>query len=109
VAADQPRVTSGSPTYPLDMVAALTADHKYLTIAVVNATESEQKFNLEVRGVRLAGPSTLWQLTGSGLDAENSVGQPPQVEVKEIPIRNAASTISIAPITLNIYRFPIEQ
>ena len=91
------------------MVAALTADHKYLTIAVVNATESEQKFDLEVTGVRLAGPSTLWQMTGSSLDAANSVGQPPQVEVKEIPIGNAASTISVAPITVNIYRFPIEQ
>ena len=30
------RPAPGSPTYPLDMVAALTADRKFLTIAVVN-------------------------------------------------------------------------
>ena len=68
------RQPSGSPTYPLDMFAALTADRKYLTLAVVNATETEQKFDLNVTGARLAGPSTLWQMTGNSLDAANHVG-----------------------------------
>ena len=40
---DEPKTSSGSPTYPLDMFAALTPDHKFLTLAVVNATDSEQK------------------------------------------------------------------
>ena len=106
---DQPKTSSGSPTYPLDMVAALTADHKYLTIAVVNATESEQKFDLNVTGLRLAGPSMLWQLTGTSLQAENLVGHPPQVEVKEIPLDNDPRTESVAPTTVDIYRFPVAQ
>jgi alpha-L-arabinofuranosidase len=105
--ADEPKTSSGSPTYPLDMFAALTPDRKFLTIAVVNATESEQKFDLSTTGTRLAGPSTLWQLTGSGLNAANRVGQPPQVAVKEIPLGNAPRTISVAPISVNIYRFPV--
>jgi alpha-N-arabinofuranosidase len=109
IAGDQPKINPGSPTYPLDMFAALTADRKYLTIAVVNATESEQKFDLNVTGARLAGPSTLWQMTGSSLDAANHVGQQPQVEVKEIPIGDAPRTIAVAPISVNIYRFPIAQ
>jgi alpha-N-arabinofuranosidase len=89
------------------MFAALTADRKFLTIAVVNATESEQKFDLSVTGARLAGPSTLWQMTGNGLDAANHVGQPPQVAVKEIPLGDAPGTITVAPISVNIYRFPV--
>jgi alpha-N-arabinofuranosidase len=109
IAGDQPKTNPGSPTYPLDMFAALTADHKFLTIAVVNATESEQKFDLSTTGVRLAGPSTLWQMTGSSLDAANHIGQPPQVEIKEIPIGDAPVTISVAPISVNIYRFPVAQ
>jgi alpha-N-arabinofuranosidase len=109
VAGDQPKTNPGSPTYPLDMFAALTADHKFLTIAVVNATESEQKFDLNVTATKLAGPSTLWQMTGSSLDASNHVGQPPQVAVKEIPLGNAPATISVAPISINIYRFPVAQ
>ena len=45
---DQPEKSSGSPTYPLDMVAALSPDHRYLILSVVNATESEQNFDLSV-------------------------------------------------------------
>jgi alpha-N-arabinofuranosidase len=106
---DQPKTSSGSPTYPLDMFAALTPDHKFLTLAVVNATESEQKFDLNVAAARLAGPSTLWQMTGKDLDAVNHVGQPPQVEVKEIAIGDAPHSLSVAPISVNIYLFPVAQ
>jgi alpha-N-arabinofuranosidase len=89
------------------MFAALTADRKFLTIAVVNATESEKKFELNVTGARLAGPSTLWQMTGSGPDAANHLGQAPQVTVKEIPLDDASTTISVAPISVGIYRFAV--
>jgi len=106
---DQPQTPSGSPTYPLDMVAALSADHRYLIISIVNATESEQKSDLGVTGAQLAGPSTLWQLTGSSVGAVNHVGQMPQVEVKKIPIGGVPGTITVAPISVNIYQFPIAQ
>ncbi len=33
--ADEPKVSSGSPTYPLDMIATLTPDHKYLNLDLV--------------------------------------------------------------------------
>jgi alpha-L-arabinofuranosidase len=106
---DEPKTSSGSPTYPLDMFAALSADKKFLILSVVNATDSEQKFDLSVSGTRLAGPSKLWQLTGATVDAANRVGEPPQVEIKEIPIDGAPGTISVAPISVNIYRFPVAQ
>jgi alpha-N-arabinofuranosidase len=109
VGGDQPKTNAGSPTYPLDMFAALTAEGKFLTVAVVNATETEQKFNLAVTGNKVGGPSTLWQMTGSSLDAANHVGQPPQVEVKEISIGEAPQTVSVAPISVNVYRFPVVQ
>ncbi len=107
IGGDQPKTNSGSPTYPLDMLAALTSDRKYLTLAVVNATESEQKFDLNVTGARLEGPSTLWQMTGKDLEAADRVGQPPQVTVKEISLGNASGTITVAPISVDIYRFPV--
>ncbi len=106
---DQPKTNSGSPTYPLDMFAAVTRDHKYLTIAVVNATESVQPLDLSVIGGRLAGKATLWQMTGKDLDASNRVGQEPQVEVKEIEIGNLPQTLSVVPISVNIYRFPVME
>jgi alpha-N-arabinofuranosidase len=108
LAGDQPATNPGSPTYPLDMVASLTPDRKFLTLAVVNATETEQKFDLNVEGVHVAGPSTLWQMTGSSLDAANHVGAPPQVVVKEIAREKSSSTITVAPASINIYKFQLE-
>ncbi|HEY5056588.1 MAG TPA: alpha-L-arabinofuranosidase C-terminal domain-containing protein [Acidobacteriaceae bacterium] len=104
---DQPAESAGSATYPLDMVAALTEDRKYLTLSVVNATESAQKLNINVNGEHLAGPSAVWQMTGSSLDADNRVGQPAQVEVKEIPIGDPSQPLSVAPYSVNVYRFPV--
>ncbi|MFL6416691.1 MAG: alpha-L-arabinofuranosidase C-terminal domain-containing protein, partial [Bryobacteraceae bacterium] len=104
---DQPKTSTGSPTYPLDMVAALTEDHKFLAIAVVNATESAQEFALNVSGLRLSGPPISWQLTGTNVDAANHVGQPQQVEIKQIPMDNVQGTISVAPISVNVYRVPV--
>ena len=109
IGGDQPKTNSGSPTYPLDMVAALTADRKELTLAVVNATESAQPLALNVAGVRLAGKSTLWQMTGKDLDAANRVGQEPQVETKKIEIGEVPPTLSVAPFSVNVYRFPVAQ
>ena len=109
IGGDQPKTNSGSPTYPLDMFAALSPDRKFLTVAVVNATESEQKLDLSAAGVRLAGSSTLWQMTGKSLDAADRVGQPPQVEVKEIAIGDAPHSLTVAPISVNIYRFSLAE
>ena len=109
VGGDQPETNSGSPTYPLDVVAALSPDRRYLSVAVVNATESVQPLDLNVIGVHLAGKPTLWQMTGKDLDASNRVGEEPQVEVKEVPMGGAATTLSVAPISVNIYRFPLVQ
>ncbi|HEY1800296.1 MAG TPA: alpha-N-arabinofuranosidase [Terriglobales bacterium] len=109
IGGDQPETNSGSPTYPLDMFAALTPDHKFLTVAVVNATKSEQKFELNVTGMQLAGKSELWELTGKDLEAANKVGQQPQLAVKEIPLGDATQAISVAPISVNVYQFPVTQ
>jgi alpha-N-arabinofuranosidase len=106
---DQPEKSSGSPTYPLDMYAALSADRKYLIVSVVNATGSEQNVDLSVTGLHLAGLSKLWQLTADNPGAVNHVGNAPQLEIKESSLGNAPATISVAPISVNVYQFSIAQ
>lgn len=107
VGGDQPATNSGSATYPLDMFAALTPDHKYLTLAVVNATDSEHSFDLKVTGVRLEGQPTLWQITGKDLQAADQVGQAPQVTIKKSTVGGPARDLSVAPISVNVYRFAV--
>jgi alpha-L-arabinofuranosidase len=104
-----PRASAGSPTYPLDMVAALSADHRFLTVALVNATESIQPLALNVTGVRLTGKAELWRMTGKDLDAANHVDQKVQVEIKESAINNASGILPIAPISVEVYRCPVTQ
>lgn len=104
---DQPKTSSGSPTYPLDMVAALTPDRKYLTLAVVNGTESAQHFDLNVTGARLEGKCTLWQMTAKDPEAANRVGQAPQVDVKETELGGVPQELTAAPISVSIYRLPV--
>ena len=106
---DQPEKSSGSPTYPLDMYAALSPDRKYLILSVVNATESEQKVNLSVAGTQLAGPSKLWQITADKADAVNHVGQPTQLAIKESSLVSTPATLAVAPISVNVYQFPVTQ
>src|SRR6185437_9493973 len=106
-APDQPKVSSGSPTYPLDVFASLTPDHKFLAVAVVNATDAEQKIDLNVTGARIAGGSKQWQMTGKTLEAADRVGQSAEVEVKETAIGDARHSLTVSPISINIYRFPV--
>lgn len=109
VGGDQPETNSGSPTYPLDMFAALTPDRKYLTLAVVNATDSERSFDLNVAGVRLEGEPILWQITGKDLQAADQVGQAPQATITKTTVSSPAHELTVAPISVSIYRFAVEQ
>lgn len=109
IGGDQPQMNSGSPTYPLDMFAALTPDRKYLTLAVVNATDAMQSFTLNAIGVRVAEPAAHWELTGPNRDAANRVGQEPQVEVKESQAEHTSGTTEVAPNSVNIYRWSVTQ
>jgi alpha-L-arabinofuranosidase len=103
---DQPTVNSGSPTYPLDMVAALSPDRKSFLLSVVNATASSQTFDLNVAGIHPHGAATLWVMTGPGPDASNHVGVPPQVDIKQSSVA-AEKTFTVAPLTINVYQFPL--
>ncbi len=107
IGGDQPETNSGSPTYPLDMFAALTPDHHFLTLAVVNATSEPQKFDLKIAGGRPVGQSTVWQLTGQSVDAVDKVGEQAQVGVKESLIDDLPQTLSVGPISINVYKFPL--
>ena len=107
--ADEPKVRSGSPTYPLDVFAALTPDRKNLVLSIVNATDKSQDFDMSVTGSKLAGTGKAWTLSGTSLDAEDRVGQPAGVQVKETSVPGAPSSITVAPYTVSIYRFPVAQ
>jgi alpha-N-arabinofuranosidase len=108
VGGEQPAVSPGSQTYPLDVVAAFTSDRKFLTVAVVNPSESAQKMELRIQGVQVAGKSRMWHMTGPSPDAANVVGKKPEVEIVETSLPEVPTTISVAPISVSVYEFPVQ-
>lgn len=103
VGADQPKTNAGSPTYPLDVSAALSADRNTLTVAVINATESARSLDLDVKGFAMGGQGRLWRMTGPSLTASTGLKQK-DVQVTEAAVSNSNS-LELAPISINIYEF----
>jgi alpha-N-arabinofuranosidase len=105
VGGDQPAVNAGSPTFPLDMAAALTADRQSLTVAAVNATDQPQQTSLSFTGFHPASEGDVWRMTGSSLAAENRVGRPPEVAVKQAKFAGLSPNLTIAPYSIELYKF----
>jgi alpha-N-arabinofuranosidase len=103
--AEQPHVNAGSPTYPLDVAAALTADGSSLTVAVVNPTFEPYQLLLTIRAARVR-PGRSWRMAPGRLDAVNVVGRPPDVVVEE-HAADASQPIDVPPLSVTIYAFPI--
>ena len=96
--------SAGSPTYPLDVEAALTPDHRHLVVAVVNATARTQRLALRLHGGTLNANGRYWEMTGPGLAAANRIGHAPEVQVREHRLTNGSGALRIAPISIDIYR-----
>jgi alpha-N-arabinofuranosidase len=105
---DQPAVNPGSDTYPLDVSSALSEDHKTLTFAVLNPSDSKQSMKLKINGVKLADKGTLWQMAPSKVDAVVAVGKTPEVTVDEHPLGAAPETIDAPPFSISIYSYPLQ-
>ncbi len=96
--------SAGSPTYPLDVEAALTPDHRHLVVAVVNATARTQRLALRLHGGTLNANGRYWEMTGPGLAAANRIGHAPEVQVREHRLTEGSGALRIAPISIDIYR-----
>jgi alpha-N-arabinofuranosidase len=104
---DIPKVPVGSPTYPLDIFAALSGDRKLLILSVVNPTESAQEFSPRIAGVKLRGPGKLWQIAPPGLSSANQAGQKPVVEIVESPQSALGDAVKVPPVSISVYEFEI--
>jgi alpha-L-arabinofuranosidase len=105
IGGDQPKVNTGSATWPLDVSAALTEDRKALVVAVVNATETARTLELGLEGFRTAGTGRSWKLTAPSLDAQNRVGEAPKVVIAETTFDTTANAITVAPFGIELYEY----
>jgi alpha-N-arabinofuranosidase len=106
VGGEIPNVNAGSPTYPLDVAAALSVDGTTLTVSVVNPSDRPQTLRLELRGGTVAGGGTVWRMAPGSATAANLVGREPQVRI-ERAAASAAEPLAIPAISVGVYAFPL--
>src|SRR5579875_3880061 len=106
IGGDQPKVNTGSDTWPLDVSAALTADRKALVLAVVNATEEPRTLELTLAGFKRASRGRCWRLIAPALDARNTLGRPHEVIIREESFDAAATRLAAARASIALYEFP---
>ncbi len=105
---DQPAVNPGSPTYPLDVVAAFSEDRKSLSIAVLNPSDTEQSIQLKINGTKLGSAGKVWRMAPDKIDATVQVDKAPEVEVEEQSLGALPETLSVRPFSVNIYSYPVQ-
>jgi len=98
---EQPVVNAGSDTFPLDVVAAWTADHSALTVAVLNPTDVEQPLKLTIAGADLSGQGTLWRLASTESDGQNPA-------INRLPVDALPDSLVLPRFSINIYSFPLK-
>jgi alpha-N-arabinofuranosidase len=107
VGLDKPKVPSGSDTYPLDVAAALTADRKTLTVAIVNPTESEQRIDVAFQGVALQLKGRLFRIASPDLNPQNQPGKPPVVDIVESEVTEVPRSLVIPKLSVSLYELPV--
>lgn len=104
---DVPTTPTGSATYPLDVLAALSSDRKTFYLSVVNPTEEEQVLSPRVGGVKLQDQGKLWQIAAASVDVANEADKKPAVEIAEHGAQQLGTQLRIPAISVNLYAFEL--
>jgi alpha-L-arabinofuranosidase len=107
VGGDQPKTNAGSATYPLDVASAWSGDRKFLTVAVLNPSDSVQRLGVSFQGVQLAGTGRVWRVTSPDPAATDALGRKPAVDIVEAPVNEVPTTLSIPPLSIHLYEFAV--
>lgn len=100
---EQPAINAGSDTFPVDVVAAWTDDHRALTVAIINPTEEEQSLDLTIDHAALSGKGTLWRMAPDRLDAVVAVGRPAEVRLDSMPVDTVPTHVTLPKHSVSIY------
>ncbi|MFO1477774.1 MAG: alpha-N-arabinofuranosidase [Verrucomicrobiota bacterium] len=101
VGGEQPAVNAGSETFPLDVVAAWSADRKTLTVAVLNPTDTEQPLRLQIAGADLSGSGTQWRLASTHPDGSHP-------EITRTVLEKVGEMLVLPRFSMTIYELPVK-
>jgi alpha-N-arabinofuranosidase len=93
---------------PFDAMAALSKDGKTLSIGIVNPTGSPRDIPLEVKGIKLGGTGSRFEIAGADPMAYNEPGKPPRVSIVEKPVSGLGDKLPVAAYSVTLYVLAIE-
>lgn len=96
-----PVATQSSPM--VDAMAAWSADRQTLTIGVVNACRERLDVSLSLRGAKLAGSGTRWQIADNDPMVYNDPAYPNRVRIEESAVSGIADKLSVAPCSVTLF------
>ncbi len=99
---EQPAVNAGSDTFPLDVVAAWTSDHRTLTVAILNPTDVEQPLKLNIAAAALSGKGNLWRLASTESNGQNPV-------ISNSPIDSVPHSLHVPRLSVSIYELLVNS
>jgi len=90
----------------LDIAAALTSDHKTLTVAIVNPTAKSERANIQVAGDGF-GKVRKWTIAHSDTEIYNEPDVEPRVVIEEGTIRLAEPVLEVPAYGIALYRLDL--
>jgi hypothetical protein len=86
----------------LDVAAAWTEDHRALTVAVLNPTDSDQVLKLNIGGANLSGKGTLWRLASTDENDQNP-------KISSSPLDSFSNSLTLPRFSVSIYELPARE
>jgi alpha-N-arabinofuranosidase len=104
---DRGPTPTGSPTYPLDILAAFSSDRKKFLLSVVNPTEDSHSFTPKFSAVKLDTQGKLYQIAPPGVNAANEAGKDPVVKIVESAQDGLPETVQVPSVSVSLYEFEV--
>jgi len=82
VGVDKPSEVSGSPTWPLDVMATKDSATGRVTVSIVNTSSEAQELNLVFDGAKMAKKMVVYTLVSENLNDTNTPEDPDKVRLE---------------------------
>jgi len=92
---------------PLDVAAALTADGRFLTVAVVNPTAVAVELPLDLGTHRVVGRATRWLIAAADEHAHNTPGLPRQVDLTHVDDLDGSRPLAVPALGIALFVLPL--
>ena len=103
---DIPLEPSGSPTYPLDIMATKDSKTGTVVVSVANPTEEPQRFALKFDGGKPASKVTVHALEPARSEDQNTVDNPDLIRV-HTRTEKVKTNLTVPPHSITLYEFTL--